>query len=55
MQLLLMMMNSNPALASQFEGNSWIKAERERMEKAKKLQVSSHNLPGTRIYSVKLW
>jgi hypothetical protein len=34
------MMNSNPALAAQFEGSPWIQAEKEKMEKAKKLQVN---------------
>ncbi|CAB4002050.1 Hypothetical predicted protein, partial [Paramuricea clavata] len=38
LQLLLLMMNSNPALAAQFEGSPWIQAEKEKMEKAKKLQ-----------------
>ncbi|CAB4045063.1 Hypothetical predicted protein, partial [Paramuricea clavata] len=40
LQLLLLMMNSNPALAAQFEGSPWIQAEKEKMEKAKKLQVN---------------
>ena len=34
----MLMMNSNPALAAQFQGNPWIQAEKEKMEKAKKLQ-----------------
>jgi hypothetical protein len=40
LQLLLLMMNSNPALAAQLEGSPWIQAEKEKMEKAKKLQVN---------------
>lgn len=38
LQLLMLMMNSNPALAAKFEGNAWIKAEREKLERSKKLQ-----------------
>ena len=33
------MMNSNPALAAQFEQNPWIRTEKEKLENAKKLRV----------------
>ena len=33
-------MNSNPALAAQFEGSPWIQAEKDKMERAKKLKVN---------------
>ncbi|XP_028401083.1 protein adenylyltransferase SelO, mitochondrial-like [Dendronephthya gigantea] len=38
LQMLLLMMSSNPALAAQLEQNPWVRTEKEKMERAKKLR-----------------